>query len=302
MADEAPHSPVLVEEVLQHLLWREGGCYVDATVGAGGHAEAILERDPAAHVIGMDSDHTAVELARKRLQVFGRRFQVFHSNFKNVASLFKDQDLSWIDGIIADLGVSSMQLDAPDRGFSFLHEGPLDMRMDTDGTLRAEDILNTFSERDLADLIYRFGEERFSRRIARQVVRRRPLRSTTQLADIIFRCYPHRGRHRLHPATRTFQALRIFVNDEMGALEQFLEDIPPLLTPRGRAVLISFHSLEDRLVKQAFREWQRRKLARVLTPHVIVAGDLERERNPRSRSAKLRAAEKLEIGLEADLK
>lgn len=302
MVDVISHSPVMVEEVLQHLIWRAGGCYVDATVGAGGHAEAILRRDPRARVMGIDADPAALELAQKRLQVFGQRFQVFHSNFKNVASLFKDQSLSWIDGIVADLGVSSMQLDSPERGFSFLHEGPLDMRMDTGGTQRAEDILNTFSERDLADLIYRFGEERFSRRIAREIVRRRPLRSTTQLAAIIARCYPHRGRQRLHPATRTFQALRIFVNDEMGALERFLGDIPPLLTPRGRAVLISFHSLEDRLVKQAFREWQQRKLARVLTAHVVVASELERQRNPRSRSAKLRAAEKLETGLETNFK
>jgi 16S rRNA (cytosine1402-N4)-methyltransferase len=294
MADGFLHRPVLLEEALHFLLWRRGGVYVDATVGTAGHTEAILMRDPAARVLGFDADAAAIEISRSRLEVFGARFQLFHSNFSDMASYLKNQDTDGFDGILADLGFSSMQLDDPCRGFSFQQDGPLDMRMDQRQPRRAEDVINQLSERDLADLIYRYGEERYSRRIARAIVARRPLTSTAQLAEVVAKCFPRSHKRRIHPATRTFQALRIFVNDELDVLSRFLNEIPSLLAPRGRAVVISFHSLEDRLVKQTFREWQRQSLARVLTPHVVMASEAEQRENPRSRSAKLRAAEKSE--------
>ena len=292
--DEAfPHRPVLVEEVLHFLLWRRGGTYIDATVGAGGHAEAILSRDPTARVMGFDADPAAIEISRRRLQLFGDRFQSFHLDFTAMGSSLKDHDAESVDGILADLGVSSMQLDRGERGFSFLLDGPLDMRMNPGQGLTAAAVVNELPEKELADLIFQYGEERLSRRIARAIVARRPLASTQQLAEVVSRCYPRSRGHRIHPATRTFQALRIYVNDELNKLPQFLESIPSRLTPGGRAVVISFHSLEDRLVKQTFREWQRQALARILTPHVVIAGEEERQGNPRSRSAKLRAIEKL---------
>lgn len=292
MVDVFPHRPVLVEEVMHFLFWREGGIFIDATVGAGGHAEAILKRSASARVIGFDVDLTAIQMARQRLQPFGDRFQAFHSNFSEMSSFLKDQQIGLVDGILADLGVSSMQLETSDRGFSFLNDGPLDMRMDTRQHHRAEDLVNHATEKMLADLIYKYGEERYSRRIARAIVARRPFTSTTELAEVVARCFPRNRKQRIHLATRTFQALRISVNDELNVLVRFLEEIPPLLTPGGRAVVISFHSLEDRLVKQAFREWQRKSLARILTPHVVTASESERQINPRSRSAKLRAAER----------
>lgn len=293
MSNDSPHRPVLLEEVLRFLVWREGGTYLDATVGAGGHAEGILIRDPTARVVGFDADAAAITIACRRLERFGDRFQVFHSNFADMASFLKDHNLDWVDGVMADLGVSSMQIETAERGFSFMQEGPLDMRMDPRRGTTAADVVNGLSEKALADLIYRFGEERYSRRIARAIVARRPISTTTQLAGLVARCYPRGGRHSIHPATRTFQALRIFVNGELESLSRFLHDVPSWLAPGGRAVIISFHSLEDRLVKQAFRDWERQALARVLTKHVVTAGETERRSNPRSRSAKLRAAEKI---------
>jgi 16S rRNA (cytosine1402-N4)-methyltransferase len=294
------HRPVLLQEVMHYLIQREGGTYLDATLGAGGHAEAILERDPRARVVGVETDSNALIIAQHRLERFGDRFQTIHSNFAHMANFFKDRDIKWLDGILADLGVSSMQLDTPERGFSFMQDGPLDMRMDTELELRAEDVVNHFSEEDLADLIYQLGEERFSRRIARAIVAHRPLTSTIQLAAIVADCFPRAVRQRIHPATRTFQALRIYVNDELNVLKRFLDDMPSWLAPGGRAVVISFHSLEDRLVKQAFRQWEKESLARILTKHVVTASDDERQSNPRSRSAKLRAAEKHSESEEAD--
>ncbi|MDD5542028.1 MAG: 16S rRNA (cytosine(1402)-N(4))-methyltransferase RsmH [Acidobacteriia bacterium] len=292
-SSEVPHRPVLVEEVLRYLVWRDDGLYVDATVGAGGHAEAILRSHPQARVLGIDADASAVDLARQRLQGFGSRFEAVHSNFRELNTVLKERDLSWVDGILADLGVSSMQLDEGERGFSFTQDGPLDMRMDTQAATSAAEIVNQLSEQALADLIFKYGEERYSRRIARAIVSGRPITTTRRLAEVIARCFPRARKYPIHPATRTFQALRIEVNDELDVLTDFLDHIPDWLPAQGRAVLISFHSLEDRLVKQAMREWQRRELARILTKHVVVAGETERRQNRRSRSAKLRAAERL---------
>jgi 16S rRNA (cytosine1402-N4)-methyltransferase len=298
MVDDAPHHPVLVEEVLHYVHWREGGTYIDSTLGAGGHSEALLRSDPRARVLGFDVDAAALEVACQRLKVFGERFQSIHSNYTEMGTYLKGQGMRLVDGIVADLGMSSMQLDHAERGFSFLVEGPLDMRMDCRQALRAEDIVNHFSETALADLIYRYGEERYSRRIARAIVSHRPVSSTTQLAEVVARCFRSGRRQRIHPATRTFQALRIVVNDELSALSRFLDEIPALLPPGGRAVIISFHSLEDRPVKQAFRAWQKRGWARILTPHVVTASETEKRFNPRSRSAKLRAAERSSKTLE----
>ena len=294
------HRPVLLQEAMHFLIQREGGTYLDATLGAGGHTEAILERDPKARVVGVETDSNALIIARQRLERFGNRFQAIHSNFAHMAHFFKDLDINRLDGILADLGVSSMQLDTPERGFSFMQDGPLDMRMDTQLELCAEDVVNHFSEEDLADVIFEMGEERFSRRIARAIVAHRPLTSTVQLAAIVADSFPRAARQRIHPATRTFQALRIYVNDELNVLKRFLDDMPSWLAPGGCAVVISFHSLEDRLVKQAFREWEKKSLARILTKHVVTASDDERQSNPRSRSAKLRAAEKRSDRPEAD--
>ncbi|MGB7621052.1 MAG: 16S rRNA (cytosine(1402)-N(4))-methyltransferase RsmH [Terriglobia bacterium] len=295
MADDVPHHPVLVDEVFQYLHWREGGTYIDATLGAGGHCEALLGRDPHSRVLGFDVDEMAIRIAGQRLQGFGDRFQAVHSNFADIGTYLRGQGVGYVDGILADLGMSSMQVDSADRGFSFLREGPLDMRMDSRQARRAEDAVNHFSETVLADLIFHYGEEHFSRRIARAIVAHRPITDTTQLADVVARCIRGGRKQRIHPATRTFQALRIFVNEELDVLSRFLEEMPSLLAPGGRAVIISYHSLEDRLVKQSFREWQKRGLARILTAHVVTSGENERKANPRSRSAKLRAAEKRNI-------
>jgi 16S rRNA (cytosine1402-N4)-methyltransferase len=287
-----------VEEVLGFWHCREGGVYVDATLGAGGHAETLLQQDSRVRVFGFDVDETAIEIASQRMKSFGDRFQAVHGNFTDMGTFLKDQDIDCVDGILADLGVSSMQLDNADRGFSFMQEGPLDMRMDPNQARCAGEVINHFSEAALADLIFQNGEERYSRRIARAIVAARPFLSTTQLAQVVARCFPRSRRQRIHPATRTFQALRIFVNGELESLSRFLDAIPLLLRPGGRAVIISFHSLEDRLVKQSFRDWQRQALARILTPHVVTAGEAERKLNPRSRSAKLRAAERQSISSE----
>ncbi|HYM09686.1 MAG TPA: 16S rRNA (cytosine(1402)-N(4))-methyltransferase RsmH [Bryobacterales bacterium] len=289
------HVPVLLRETIEWLNIRPDGTYIDCTLGAGGHARAIAERLTAGRLIAIDRDPSAVAAARERLAGFGGRISFFQASF---AGLREVCEKVWgqvgampIDGIVADLGVSREQLETPARGFSFLTDGPLDMRMDPNQELTAERIVNRYGEKPLADLIYRFGEERRSRRITRAIVRARPLQGTRQLAEVIERAAP-RTRERIHPATRTFQALRIAVNDELGQLETLLETAPPLLAPGGRFVLISFHSLEDRAVKQALRRWAARKVLAILTKHVVRPGEEEARANPASRSAKLRAAER----------
>jgi 16S rRNA (cytosine1402-N4)-methyltransferase len=282
------HLPVLPAEVLHWLDPQPARVIVDCTVGGGGHARLIVERVlPGGRVIGLDQDPAMLELARPRLADLP--VTLVHAAFDQIAEVLHDQGITAVDGVLADLGVSSDQLDDPTRGLSFQHDAPLDMRMDPTRGETAADLLRRLPERDLADLIYQFGEERFSRRIARRLVEareREPIQTTGQLADLVRRCVP-RGRGSIDPATRTFQALRIAVNDELESLDRLLALLPVVVKPGGRAVVISFHSLEDRRVKQAFRNsacWT------VLTKKPVTAGEDEERTNPRSRSAKLRAA------------
>jgi 16S rRNA (cytosine1402-N4)-methyltransferase len=285
------HLPVLPAEVLRYLDPKPGEVIVDATVGAGGHARLIAERlVPDGRLIGLDQDAAMLALARPRLE--GLPVTLMQSNFESLREVLDELNVAAVDGVLADLGVCSDQLDAAERGFSFQQPGPLDMRMDPGRGEPASALLRRLSERDLADLIFEYGEERFSRRIARRIVEARqwqPLETTEQLADLVRRCVPRpKGRRpSIDPATRTFQALRIAVNDELGALDRLLQALPRCLKSGGRAVLISFHSLEDRRVKVAFRD---KDIWEVLTPKPIQAGDDELAGNPRARSAKLRAA------------
>ena len=308
------HVPVLLKEAIDFLAVRRGGTYIDATVGLGGHSLEIAKRLGApGHLIGVDKDPAALEIARKRL-VVGRSLELVlghwplvvsqnqdedwpaielrHSSFKDFANDRGPTANDKVDGILADLGVSSLQFDTPARGFSFQAEGPLDMRMDPQAELTAEQVVNHFDERELADVIYEFGEERRSRRIARAIVRSRPIRSTAHLAEVVSAAARSMKHERIHPATRTFQALRIFVNHELDDLRGLLSAAPPLLKPGGRIVIISFHSLEDRIVKDAFREEVKQDHYRVLTKKPVTASEEEIDRNPRARSAKLRAAER----------
>ena len=297
------HVPVLLKEAIDFLAVRRGGTYIDATVGLGGHSLEIAKRLGApGHLIGLDKDPAALEIARKQLSPAGDRpdwptITLLHRSFAEIAN---DQRPGTIDGILADIGVSSLQVDDAARGFSFQADGPLDMRMDPRGERTAEQVVNHLDERQLADVIYEFGEERRSRRIARAIVRSRPIRSTAHLADVISAAARpmNRGQdkydRRIHPATLTFQALRIFVNRELDDLKALLEAAPRILKPGGRVVVISFHSLEDRIVKDAFREGGiKDKYYRVLTKKPVTASEEEQDRNPRARSAKLRAAEKV---------
>jgi 16S rRNA (cytosine1402-N4)-methyltransferase len=306
---EAGHVPVLLKEAIDFLNVRRGGTYIDATVGLGGHSYEIAKRLGApGHLIGVDKDPNALEVARERLQKQAPstplrsarddrvgdwpRVEMVHGSFADIAN---DQPPTTIDGILADLGVSSLQLGDAARGFSFQAEGPLDMRMNPQAELTAEQVVNRMSERELADVIYEFGEERRSRRIARAIVRSRPIRSTAQLADVISAAARpmNQAERRIHPATRTFQALRIFVNRELDDLRALLDAAPQLLKPGGRLVIISFHSLEDRIVKDSLREGSKRGHYKLLTKKPVTATEQEIDRNPRSRSAKLRAAEKI---------
>ena len=287
------HIPVLLNEAIEWLRIRPEGTYVDCTLGAGGYSQAIAERLSSGRVIAIDRDADAIQAARQRLAGFGDRILYSQASFSQLAQTLGQLGATGADGIVADLGISRAQIEDRSRGFSFLTDGPLDMRMDRGQALTAERIVNYHGEKPLADLIYRFGEERRSRRISRAIVRARPLQTTKQLAEVIERAVPRAIRGRIHPATRTFQALRIAVNDELGELDRLLEAAPPLLNAGGRLVMISFHSLEDRAVKQAFRRWAQRGVLAILTKHVIIPGPEEVRTNPASRSAKLRAAERI---------
>lgn len=303
------HVPVLLEAVLAYLQPHPGGTYIDATVGGGGHAEAILEASaPDGRLLGMDTDPDALRRAQRRLHRFGHRVVLVRGNFGNLAAIARRRGFEPADGILMDLGVSADQLADPKRGFSFQLEGPLDMRMDPSLPRTAADLVNGLAEEELARVIRTYGEERFARRIARAIVRSRPVRTTKELADIIERVVPRRPGQRLHPATRTFQALRIAVNDELGALERALPQALEILRPGGRLVVISFHSLEDRIVKQFFHREARdcicpprqpicvcghKARVRILTRKPVTPSPEEVARNPRSRSARLRAVEKL---------
>jgi 16S rRNA (cytosine1402-N4)-methyltransferase len=291
------HVPVLLKEAIDFLTVRRSGTFYDATVGLGGHSFEIAKRLGApGHLIGVDKDPAALEIARAKLSPEGKtdwpQVTLIHGSFAEVAN---DQPPATIDGILADLGVSSLQFDTAARGFSFQADAPLDMRMNTTSGRTAEQVVNHLDERELADVIYEFGEERRSRRIARAIVRSRPIRSTAHLAEVISAAARpmNSAERRIHPATRTFQALRIFVNRELDDLRDLLNAAPQLLKPGGRLVIISFHSLEDRIVKDALRDGVKLGHYRILTKKPVTATEEEVDRNPRSRSAKLRAAEKV---------
>jgi 16S rRNA (cytosine1402-N4)-methyltransferase len=288
------HTPVLLEEVLQWLEIKPDGIYVDATLGAGGHSAAIAQRlssDSHGKLISLDQDEQALELAREKLKPWSDRVTLVKSPFSRIAEVAQELGIPKVDGVLADLGVSSMQLDQAARGFSFREAGPLDMRMSAEGELTADEIVNQWSEKEIADLLYREADEHDSRRIAKAIVRARPLRDTAHLATTVAGARKQWGRQRLHPATKTFLALRIAVNREMEELGQFLSRTPATINPGGRWVVLSYHSREDRLVKHAFQEGERQGTLRVLTRHVIQPSEVEQANNPRSRSAKLRCAE-----------
>lgn len=287
------HVPVLVDAVLAWLRPRPGGVYVDATVGTGGHAERILQAcGPTGRLVGIDRDPEALHVAQRRLSRFAGRVQLVRGDFADLKALVLQAGVREADGVLFDLGVSGLQLGRPERGFSFHLEGPLDMRMDPDQPLTAADLVNRLSEGELAGLLRRYGEEPFARRIARSIVQRRPLSTTTDLVAAVEAAVPrHRRPRRIHVATRTFQALRIATNRELESLESALAQVPEVLRPGGRVVVISFHSLEDRLVKRAFRSDPR--LVPLLRKPVR-PGPEEVHANPRARSARLRAAERVE--------
>jgi len=308
----APHRPVLLDETLKFLVPERGGFFFDCAVGLGGHSEAILKASDQTRVLGIDRDPAALEYARKRLASFGDRFKAVHANFNEVERLLREADESGPAGILADLGVSSLQFDSAERGFSFRFDAPLDMRMNPTTGETAADLLATLPEVELARIIFEFGEERHSRRIARRIVEHRgqgqPITTTKELADLVLRAIGGGKWKQIHPATRTFQALRIAVNKELDELAQFVETSIDLLELDGRFVVISFHSLEDRIIKQELRRLSgqcqcpprlpicscgTRKVVEILTRRPITPGQAELDENPRARSAKLRAALKL---------
>ena len=292
------HVPVLLEETLEYLNVRPGGVVVDATLGLGGHSAAIARKlGGTGKLICFDRDPEAMAKAQARLNALAEELDSEMPEVRYVPRAFseiaEEIEPGTLDGLLADFGVSSLQLDEAHRGFSFRTDGPLDMRMDPRSELTAQQVVNQADEEDLANLIYEFGEERRSRRIARAIVRARPITTTAELARIVSAEAPPIKGEKIHPATRTFQALRIRVNDELGEIQSLLKSAGSLLKPGGRLVLISFHSLEDRLVKDAFKDAARAGVLEVLTKKPAVAKEQESLRNPRSRSAKLRAAEKI---------
>ena len=289
------HEPVMTREVLAFLRPETGGVFVDCTVGMGGHALALLESG-AGKVIGLDRDPAALVMAGQTLSAFGDRVELVHSDYRSIAGALDARGLPKVDGMLADMGMSSYQLEAEGRGFSFQRNDPLDMRMDTTTGATAAELLDSAGESEIADAIYRFGEERFSRRIARAIVNARavsPIDTTVQLAAIVRRAVPRKGFSRIDPATRTFQALRIWVNRELENIDGFLHTVAGRLRKGARLVVLTFHSLEDRIVKHTLRALAQGEAARmrVLTKKPITPQPDELQRNPRARSAKLRAAE-----------
>ncbi len=289
------HIPVLAEEILHWLQPRSGGCYLDSTLGLGGHTEAILRQSsPDSQVLGFEWDSEAAQLAQTRLAAFGERFRLIPHSYTELLTQCHQQGYKQVDGIIADFGVSSLQLDRPERGFSFMEDGPLDMRMNTQQNITAAQLVNSLSQENLADIFYNYGEERQARRIAGWLVAVRinqPIHSTRQLADLVKQAVPAAyWPKKIHPATKVFQALRIAVNRELDNVNRLLHEGPELLAPGARFCVISFHSLEDRMVKQALLN---NPSLRVLSRKPILAPAAEMQANPRSRSAKLRVAEKI---------
>ena len=310
---QVPHRSVLYHEIIHALRPKRSGRYVDATVGAGGHAWGILEASaPDGLLLGIDLDPQALDLARQRLAEFGERVSLVQASYTTLLEQVREQGWDTVDGIVIDLGVSSMQLDTPERGFSFQAEGPLDMRFGPTQPQTAADVVNNWSERDLADLIWRYGEEQQSRRIARAIIAARPLHTTRALADTVLHAVGRRKgpAGKTHPATRTFQALRIAVNEELQSIEQVLPQAVEALAPGGRLAVISFHSLEDRIVKQYFRRESRdcicppeqpvctcghKAVLMEINRRPIEASGEETESNPRARSARLRIAERISL-------
>ena len=292
----ATHEPVMVEEVVSLLQPGHGGLFVDCTVGLGGHSRALLEAG-ATRMLCLDRDPAALRRAGESLEAWGDRVELVHADYRDLEQVLDARGITAIDGALADLGVSSMQLDAEGRGFSFRRDEPLDMRMDQSAGPTVAELLETVDEEDLANVIFQYGEERFSRRIARAIVASRgtePVTTTGRLAQIVRRAVPHRGYQRIDPATRTFQALRIWVNRELEGLDTFLATATRRLMARARLAVITFHSLEDRIVKHAFRALAAGEAAlQILTRKPLVPGEVEVARNARARSAKLRVIERL---------
>lgn len=307
------HRSVLLTEVIQFLDIKEDGLYVDATLGLGGHANEILSAGNRIRLIGIDQDLDAISHARKRMDRFGSRVEIFHCSFSEISAVLKQSKIDSVDGIIADLGVSSIQFDSPGRGFSFRFDAPLDMRMNADSDDEtAAELLKRLSQEEIANLIYQYGEEKFSRRIARRIVEKRdqnePVETTADLTRLVEKAVKRKRTDKIHPATKTFQALRIAVNRELEILEGFIRDSVDLLKPGGRLAVITFHSLEDRIVKRTLQNLSGKcfcppkfpqcvcgaiKTVEILTRKPIVPGKPEQETNPRSRSAKLRVCTKL---------
>jgi 16S rRNA (cytosine1402-N4)-methyltransferase len=288
------HEPVMVTEVLAHLDAARGGVFVDCTVGLGGHARALLEAG-ATRVIGLDRDRAALAIARESLARFGDRVELLHSDYRALTSVLDARGIDRVDGVLADLGVSSLQLDSPDRGFSFRRDEPLDMRMDTSSGMPAAEAIAAADEQTLANVIYELGEERHARRVARAIRAAQleePIVTTGRLADVVRRAIPRKGYSRIDPATRTFQAIRIWVNRELDGLDGFLNDAVDRLKPGGRIAVIAFHSLEDRIVKHTLRALQSEGRVTIRTKRPVVPAEAEVDRNPRARSAKLRSAER----------
>jgi len=314
---DAPHRPVLLAESIGYLAPERGGLFVDATLGLGGHSEALLEASPLVRVLGIDRDREALGFATARLAKFNARFRAVHANYTEIARVLAETgevEPDGVSGVLADLGVSSLQFDAAERGFSFRHDAPLDMRMNAGSEEEtAAELLARLPEEEIARIIFEYGEERKSRRIARWIVERREegraIETTTELAALVARAVGYKRTDRIHPATRTFQALRIAVNHELEGLEAFLEASIDLLQPSGRLVVISFHSLEDRIVKRTLRRLAgqcecdprlpvcacgARRAVEILTRRPVTPTEAEMDENPRARSAKLRACRKLE--------
>lgn len=311
----APHRPVLLGETIGFLQPSEGGLFIDGTLGLGGHSEAILEASPDTSVIGLDRDREALRWATKRLARFGARFRAVHADFRDIRRVLEEAGVEEVRGVMVDLGVSSLQFDSEMRGFSFRHDAPLDMRMDSESDEEtAAELLATLPEEEMARIIYEYGEERHSRRIARWIVERRergePIQTTKELAELVARAVKARKSDRIHPATRTFQALRIAVNRELEGLDKFIETAIDLLEEGGRFCAISFHSLEDRIVKRTLRrlsghcECDRRvpvctcgarRAVEILTRRPVTPSEGEVGENPRARSAKLRACRRLAV-------
>jgi 16S rRNA (cytosine1402-N4)-methyltransferase len=307
------HKSVLLAETVKLLKPQGGECFVDATIGLGGHAEAILSISDETKVIGIDQDAEAIRFARTRLEKFGERVKIFHANFSGIRQVLTEAGIETVDGVLADLGVSSLQFDSETRGFSYRFDAPLDMRMNPNAeTETAAELLERLSEEEIADVIYRYGEERSSRRIARRIVWKRnigePVRTTKELAETVEKAIGRSKKDKIHPATKTFQALRIAVNGELEILEQFIRDSVDILKKDGRLVLITFHSLEDRIVKQTMQKLAGKcvcpprlprcvcgatKEIEILTKKPVVPDENELQENPRARSAKLRACRKL---------